>query len=331
MVTKTDLKRQGVNLAFGQGISVCLTATGVFSQYLSRNNASAPTFQTLFLYVGLGLVFASYFYAQRRPSVHLPWWYWWLLGFVDVEANYFCVLAFRGVVNFAVLGLILHMTVPFVTLLSYFVLRKRYHALHMVGCAFALAGCVVIFAHNNESAEYPDQGKGNAWSLAAAFLYGVSNLMSEYAVKRGGLDANVECLGKLGATAAVISAIQVAIFERDTVAAVDWSGVNIGYTAGYVLAMFIFYVVVNIFLRVTESLMFNLSLLTADIYNAAMNYVCFGDAVPGIYWLALALNYVGTAVYALKEPTQLPPKGETTVEFNELRTPPSEKPIADLV
>ncbi|OQR82448.1 Drug/Metabolite Transporter (DMT) Superfamily [Achlya hypogyna] len=327
MVNAADFKRQGTNLAFGQGISLCLSATGVFSQYLSRNNASAPTFQTLFLYVGLALVFVTYFYVRKRPSVDLPWWYWWLLGLVDVEANYFCVLAYRGIVNFAVLGLILHMTVPFVTILSYFVMRKRYMLEHIVGCAFAFAGCIVIFTHDNESAEYPDQGRGNAWSLAAAFLYGVSNLMSEYAVKRGGMDANVECLGKMGATAAVVSAIQIAIFERDTVAAVEWTPANIWYTFGYVLAMFTFYVVVSIFLRITESLMFNLSLLTADIYNAVANYVCFSNPVPGIYWLALSLNYVGTAVYSLKEPVQLPPAGAPIADdFSDVQTP-SAKPI----
>ncbi|RHY61185.1 hypothetical protein DYB38_000836 [Aphanomyces astaci] len=308
MTLSETFRRQIANFTYGQVISILLVCTSIFTNKLQRNDALVVTFSTTFLYVLLALVFLPYFYVKRCASVHLPVWFWVLFGLIDVEANYWAVAAFAEDVNYAILGLILHMTIPVVTILSYFFMGKRYNWFHVVGCVFAVAGFVVIFAANNEGGEFPNQMRGNLKSLLAAGLYALSNLLQEFAVKRNntGIDANIEVLGKMGVTATIVSLIQMAIIsEYAKVTDVDWSAENVGWNAGYVLTMFLFYATVSVFLRVSESLLFNISLLTSDLYSALTMMWVFDGSVPGLYWLAWGLECVGITVYSVYEPIEL--------------------------
>ncbi|RHY27348.1 hypothetical protein DYB32_008075 [Aphanomyces invadans] len=308
MGVSDTVRRQVVNFTYGQVISILLVCTSIFTNKLQRNDALVITFSTTFLYVLLAAVFVPYFYVHRCASVNLPWWFWLVFGLIDVEANYWAVSAFSEDVNYAILGLILHMTIPVVTVLSYFFMGKRYNWFHVVGCVFAIGGIVVIFCVNNEGGEFPNQMKGNLKSLLAAGLYALSNLLQEYAVKRNnvGMDANVEVLGKMGVTATIVSLVQMAIIsEYSKVSDVEWSAENVGWNAGYVVTMFIFYATVSVFLRVTESLLFNISLLTSDLYSALTMMWVFDGTVPGLYWLAWGLECVGITIYSVHEPVDL--------------------------
>ncbi|KDO24834.1 hypothetical protein SPRG_09667 [Saprolegnia parasitica CBS 223.65] len=300
-----EARRQLTNAAYGQVISLLLVITSVFTRYLNDANASLPTFQTLFLYGGLTVTYLVYHVVAKRPRVDLPWWYWAILGLVDVEGNYCVVLAFRGLSNFAVMGLVVHMTIPFVTILSFLFLRRKYLPVHIIGCILAIAGCTLIFLATTQDGEYPDQVKSNLYALLGSLGYAVSNLLNEYAVKKGGIDANIECLGMIGIWGLVISIIQFYCLEYDQFKAVEWDGATIGYTFGYVLTMYVFYTVVSVFLRVTEALMFNLSMLTSDLYAALLIRWIFGNIVPTLYWPAWGLEVVGIVLYSLREPIQL--------------------------
>ncbi len=238
-----------------------------------------------------------------------------MLGLVDVEANYAAVRAFRGECNFAERGLILHMTIPFVSIFSFVFLRTRYTLLHMLGCAFAIVGVVVIFSASTIADKYSDQMVGNLWSFFAAFLYAISNLMNEYCVKKGGLDTNIESLGKMGLSGMIWSIIQVACLEWDPVTKVVWNSNNIAWTCGYVFSLMVFYCMVSVYLRVTESLMFNLSLLTSDLYNALFSNWIFKDPVTPLFWLAWVLEIIGIGLYSYRDPFVLPEKGQTLEEI----------------
>ncbi|OQS02354.1 Drug/Metabolite Transporter (DMT) Superfamily [Thraustotheca clavata] len=316
------MERKTAYIVCGQGISLCFALALLFTQLLSRSNVTSPAFQAIFVYLLLAIVFASIFYFRQLPSVNFPWWFWCILGFVDAQANYCFILAHRGNVNFASLAGILHLTVPFAMLLSFLVLHRRYTLHHLVGTFIAFTGSLVIYFTYNDPQEYTDQGKGNFWALLASLFYAVSNLMSEYAVKHGSFDANVECLGKIGITGAVSLALQILFFERDTIATVNWSGANILYLLCFVLAMFVLYTLLNIFLRVAESLLLNLSILTTDTFNIIFNYICFSGSIAFVYWIAVGLNFMGTIIYSSCDP----PHDDGDV-FGELGTPPLDKTI----
>ncbi|CAK4167564.1 unnamed protein product [Aphanomyces euteiches] len=312
------LRRQITNFTYGQVISILLVCTNIFTNKLQRNDALVVTFSTTFLYVFLALVCIPYYYIKRCKSVDLPWWFWLLFGLIDVEANYWSVAAYKVNANYAILGLILHLTIPIVTVLSYFFMGKRYNWFHFVGCFFAIGGVCVIFGAStgDYSDEYPNQMKGNLKAVLAACFYALSNLLQEFAVKRKdtGLDANIECLGKMGFTGTIVSVIQMAcIGEYGLVRDVSWTGANVGWNVGYVLTMFAFYLTVSVFLRVTESLLFNISLLTSDLYSALSVMWIFDGVVPHLYWLAWALECVGITIYSVYEPVDLKKHTEESV------------------
>src|SRR5947207_843949 len=83
-------------------LSICITSTNTLSQLLSFEGTSIPAFQTFFNYVLLNLIYTSwtlYQYGFKKWGA-LVWkdgWRFFILAFMDVEGNYFTVLAYRYV------------------------------------------------------------------------------------------------------------------------------------------------------------------------------------------------------------------------------------------
>ena len=66
----------------------------------------------------------------------------------------------------------------------------------------------------------------------------------------------------------LIGGIQVAIFEHSALAHASLGGTNLFYLLGYLAALFTFYAFVPAMLRMSSSLMLNLSLITANVWAA---------------------------------------------------------------
>ena len=83
-----------------QVLALCLTGTNTFSSLLAARNFSIPAFQTLWNYIGLAIVYGSYTIYKYgfKGWVKLilkDGWKYIILAFLDVEGNYFTVLAYR--------------------------------------------------------------------------------------------------------------------------------------------------------------------------------------------------------------------------------------------
>ncbi|DAZ98686.1 TPA: hypothetical protein N0F65_008812 [Lagenidium giganteum] len=291
---------------FGQAIMLLNACTGILSKYLSNAGTSVPTLQSTFVYVLLAGIYIPLRLWRRQRPTGVKWWFYALLGFVDVEANYCAVKAFNYA-NFATLGLLLNLTIPFVTLFTYVFLKTRYRMLHYVGALVAITGSVVIFVSDYSSSA--DTGmsrafKGDLMAVAAAAMYATSNVMFQSVVMVRDMNSNIEALGMMGFFAMLFSGIQVAVTERGTINESNWTGPVYGYIAGYVLVMVTFYTITSVFLRWAESLMFNLNLLTAPIFTVFASYYFFNESVKSLYWLALVLFYVGLFIYCVVPPPE---------------------------
>merc|ERR1719313_2907765 len=99
-----------------------MTGTNIFSNELGNLNASAPAFQNSFVYLGLALTLILFRLIKGRmpaskelikeediKAAPIPWWYYAGFAVIDVEANYFVVLAFRYA-NFATVALLMNLT-----------------------------------------------------------------------------------------------------------------------------------------------------------------------------------------------------------------------------
>jgi solute carrier family 35 protein F1/2 len=333
------LRTQLLHLGFGQIIMLLNVSSSINTKYLSVNNASVPTFQSIFLYVSLALVYIPVRFLRKTPAIGVPWWFYIILAIVDIEANYAAVNAFNYA-NFATLGLLLNLTVPFVTLFCYIFLKTRYNWTHYLGAATSVAGSVVIFVADYDKSingELSQELKGDFLCLLAAFLYAVSNVMIQSVVKVRNVDSNIELLGSMGFWASIVSTIQVMSLERKKIEAIDWEGKLYGYLIGYVIALFLFYSISSIFLRVTESVMFNLSLLTSPVFTVLASYFLFDESVNKYYWIALVLVYIGIAIYSIDTPKETNQKmggeGTTTAvqstAYEQYTSPHLEEPIVN--
>lgn len=332
MSETSGVRFQLLCFGFGQCIMLLNVLSGILSKYLTRANASVPTLQSTFLYVLLAVVYQAVRYYRKQPLLGIKWYYYVFLGFVDVEGNYFAVKAFNFA-NYATLGLLLNMTVPFVTILCYIFLGTRYSWQHYTGAFIAFCGCVVIFVSDyTSSANGSSTGRelrGDLYAVIAAAFYATSNVMIQAVVKVRNVDSNIEVLGFLGLWASIVSIIQVAILENNSFSEVDWTADVYGYMTGYVLTLFTFYTIVSVFLRWGESLMFNLSLLTGPVFTVIFSYALFDESVNNWYWMALVLFYIGLITYSTAPAPIETAKPQDGPEFEELTTPSLQMPKMD--
>jgi len=85
-----------------QILALCITATNTFSTLLVNKGTSIPAFQTLFNYVVLTALYTTYTIYKYGPKKYfklllVDGWKYIILSFMDVEGNYFTVLAYRYV------------------------------------------------------------------------------------------------------------------------------------------------------------------------------------------------------------------------------------------
>lgn len=306
------------DVAFGQVMPLMMTATNIMSNELGNLGASSPAFQNSFVYLGLALTLILFRLIKGRmpaskevikdadvTAAPIPWWYYGAFAVIDVEANYFVVLAFRYA-NFATVGLLMNLTTPFATLLSYVFLKKRFRWNHYIGGIIALCGCIVIFAFEYSSKNNIDELKGNCFVVLATIFYATSNVMEEWCVSDRGntIEVNINFLGRMGMIGVVVSLIQILATERSDLSGIEWDGKIVALFAGYAIVLYVFYLVCSVFLRLVEAVFFNLSTITGTCYTVIASYVVFNESVAWYYWIALAANLCGIILYSFGEPVE---------------------------
>jgi solute carrier family 35 protein F1/2 len=83
-------------------LAICVTSTNTLTSLLREEGTNIPAFQTFFNYVLLNLIYTSYTIYKYGikgwgKMVLKDWWRFIILAFLDVEGNYFVVLAYNYV------------------------------------------------------------------------------------------------------------------------------------------------------------------------------------------------------------------------------------------
>src|SRR6478736_463707 len=117
-------------LALGQVLALCITATNTFTSFLANAGTNIPAFQTVFNYILMFLIYTPIFLWKDgikgwwRVGVKDGWKYL-IMAFLDVEGNYFTVLAYRYT-NVLSAQLINFWAIVCVVVISFFLLKVRY-------------------------------------------------------------------------------------------------------------------------------------------------------------------------------------------------------------
>ncbi|CAI9117375.1 OLC1v1018760C3 [Oldenlandia corymbosa var. corymbosa] len=276
-VKKYLTKKTVVALILGQFLSLLITSTGFSSSELARRGINAPTSQSFLNYVLLGVIYGGIMLYRRQP-LKAKWYYYVLLGLVDVEANFLVVKAYQYTSITSVM-LLDCWSIPCVILLTWLFLKTKYKYRKFIGVGICVAGLVlVVFSdvHSADRARGSNPVKGDVLIIAGATLYAISNVSEEFLVKSAD---RIELMAFLGIFGAIISAVQISILERNELRSIHWSAGAAFPFFGFSLAMFLFYSLVPILLKISGSTMFNLSLLTSDMWAVFIRIFAYHEKV----------------------------------------------------
>ncbi|KAI9779937.1 MAG: hypothetical protein M1839_007093 [Geoglossum umbratile] len=320
-------------LVLGQILALCITGTNTFTSLLwAKKNTSIPAFQTFFNYVLLNIVYTSYTiykygFKKYGAVLYKHGWKYIILSFLDVEGNYFVVLAYRYTTILSA-QLINFWAIVVVVIVSFLLLRVRYHWSQVVGILVCCGGMGLLLASDHITGSNGgtalNQLKGDLFMLLGASCYGLDNVAEEFLVSKRPL---YEVVGQIGFWGMIINGAQAGIFDRPAFRSATWDSATAGYIVGFTLCMFIFcecYTRVRpisilttpsspfepsntngatedsltpIMFRMSSAAFFNISLLTGNFWGVVIGVRVFGYHIHYLYPIAFVLIMIGLIVY----------------------------------
>jgi solute carrier family 35 protein F1/2 len=132
--------------------------------------------------------------------------------------------------------------------------------------------------------------------LAGAALYGCSNTAQEHLIDSY---SSEEFLAALGMGGTLLSAVQVALLEREALAQFlsGATAAQVGNLAGFVGTMFILYGGVPLLIRRSSATVMNLSFLTSDFWSLLSARFLFNTPLTMYYFVSFAVIVLGLAIY----------------------------------
>ncbi|RKP39726.1 DUF914-domain-containing protein, partial [Dimargaris cristalligena] len=291
-------------LAIGQLLSLCITSTSVCNQLAQEHGVSIPTTQSFLNYVLLTLVYLPYTIYRRgwrtwMRILRRRGWMYLGLAIVDVEGNYFVVKAYQYTSLLSAM-LLDTWAIPVVVVLSYLLLKVRFHITQYLGVFVCLVGmALLVVADSITDRDYAGSNplKGDLFCLLGATLYGVSNILEEFSVRQFPI---YEVIGHLGFFGTIVNGIQLAILERNEIANTKWTRPAVLYVVLFDLSLFTMYSVTPYLFRLSSATFFNISLLTSDFYGLLFGLFLFHYRIHVLYPFAFVGIIIGIIVYNLR-------------------------------
>jgi solute carrier family 35 protein F1/2 len=216
---------------------------------------------------------------------------------VDVEANYVVVRAYEYTSITSVM-LLDCWTIPCVLFLTWIFLKTKYKLGQFIGVGVCVAGLVLVVFSDVHASDRERGSKpilGDMLVLGGSMLYAISNVSEEFFVKN--VD-RIELMAMLGTFGALIGACQVGVFERNALRSIHWNAHAALPFFGYAVALFAFYVLVPILLKMSGAALLNISLLTSDMWAVLIRIFAYDQKVDWLYFLAFGAVAVGIIIYS---------------------------------
>jgi len=189
-------------------------------------------------------------------------------------------------------------TIPCAVVLTYFFLKTRYNVRHGIGVALCLAGLsLLVYTDVDNLDGGSNKVLGDILCIAGSVLYAISNVGAEAFVKKYD---RVEYLSMIGFFAFWISAIQVAIVERESLLNMEWNINVISLLVAFTSVLFLFYSILPIALVLGGSALCNLSLLTSDVYAILVSIFFFETTLSVLFYVAFGMIICGLLFYNIK-------------------------------
>ncbi|CAI9097766.1 OLC1v1034252C1 [Oldenlandia corymbosa var. corymbosa] len=220
-----DLWRVLFVLFLGQLVSFVMALMSFTSSLIANLGADTPLTLSFFSYSALALVYGGIL-VYRRQKLLVSWYWYLLLGFVDVQGNYLVNKAFQysSITSVTILDC---WTIAWVIILTWIFLGTRYTPWQFLGAAVCVVGLGVVLLSDAGVG-----GGGGSRPLFGDFLviggtvfFALSNVGEEFCVKK---KDRVEVISMLGLYAMLVSVGQIAVIERKNLEAVKWTSEIVG-------------------------------------------------------------------------------------------------------
>lgn len=305
-ITWLSMRRTLQALFLGQLISLVSAVMCFTASLLANLGVDTPLTLSFFSYLVLTLVYGSILVYRHRRKLMIPWYWYLFLGFVDVHGNYFVNKAFQysSITSVAILDC---WTIAWVIILTWLFLGALYSLRQFFGAAICLLGLGLVLL--SDAGVGGGGGTkpvlGDTLVIAGTFFFAMSNVGEEFCVKKKDL---VEVVSMIGLFGMLVSVCEIAILERKSLESVKWTSETILAFAGYALASFMFYTFVPFVLKMSGSTLFNLSLLTSDMWAVVIRIFFYRQQVDWLYYLSFATVIIGLVIYSEigKDPSSIP-------------------------
>ncbi|CAI9097767.1 OLC1v1034253C1 [Oldenlandia corymbosa var. corymbosa] len=290
-----DLYRVLLVLFLGQVVSFAMALAHFTSSLIANLGANTPLTLSFFSYSALALVYGSIL-VYRRQKLLVPWYWYLLLGFVDVQGNYLVNKAYQytTITSVTILDC---WTIAWVVILTWIFLGTRYTPWQFCGAAVCILGLGMVLLSDARVGGGGGSRPffGDLLVIGGTVCYALSNVGEEFCVKK---KDRVEVISMLGLFAMLVSVGQIAVTELKSLEAVKWTSEMILAFFGYAVASFTFYSVVPFVMKMSGATLFNLSLLTSDMWAVVIRIFFYKQQVDWLYYLAFALVGVGLTIYS---------------------------------
>ncbi|XP_059667464.1 uncharacterized protein LOC132312917 isoform X2 [Cornus florida] len=269
-------------LFLGQVVSFVMALMSFTSSLLVTLGVDTPLTLSFFPYLALALVYGSIL-VYRRQKLLVPLYWYVLLGFADVQGNYLVNKAFQysSITSVTILDC---WTIAWVIILTWLFLHTQYSLWQYFGAAICVVGLGLVLL--SDAGVGGGGGSkpllGDILVIAGTLFFAMSNVGEEYCVKK---KDRVEVVSMIGLFGMLVSVCEIAIMERTTLESVTWSTeIMSGAT------------------------LFNLSILTSDMWAVVIRIFFYHQEVDWLYYLSFAIVVVGLIIYSKteKDPVSVP-------------------------
>ncbi|KAH9254177.1 hypothetical protein BASA81_007766 [Batrachochytrium salamandrivorans] len=266
-------------IVFGQVLSFLVAIGAVCTKMLyTEYKFSSPALQNMLGYALTFMVFVipcAQHVVEWKAALAIA-----LVAIADSQADFLGSLAYSYGVSIASVGMLASFTIPCAMLFSYLFLHVRYLRLHFAGCLVAFLGLVFVVladvdisnnngteALNSTTPEFDDRHDpvfGDFLVIVGSAVYAAANVATEKFVKAKSLIVYLVWLCLFGWC---ISCIQFLALEQENLAKVaNNPDIWLLFVPAGVLFCVSYYTIGK-YLQLYDSVMFNLSLLTTDVWG----------------------------------------------------------------
>ncbi|KAK9068411.1 hypothetical protein SSX86_012524 [Deinandra increscens subsp. villosa] len=285
-------------LLLGQLMSFILALQNLTSSLSADLGANSPVTLGFFGYLSLTVVNGSIL-LYRRHELIIPWYWYALLAFFDVQGNYLFNSAyyFTSITSVALLD---SWAVAWAILFTWLFLGTTYSLWQLLGATICGLGlCLVVLSDAGVGGGGGSNPLlGDILVIGATLFYALSNVGQEFCVKKNG---GLEVYAMLGLFGMLFSVVEIVMFERKNLEAVTWSPELILTFVGYTATFLMLYNLAPLILQASGATFFNLSLLTSDMWDVLIRIFFYQQQVEWLYYISFSVVGVGLFIYSKTE------------------------------